>query len=61
MAVSFPADFKFPGDDIRDRLLREVIVPTAKEHDLALTLMVGVRRGVNPELREAVMAWDEPM
>ncbi len=53
MAVSLPADFKFPSDDIRDRLLREVILPVAKEHDLALTLMVGVRRGVNPELREA--------
>jgi len=34
-------------------LLREVILPTAKEHRLALTLMVGVRRGVNPQLRDA--------
>ena len=53
MAVSLPADFQFPADDIRDRLLREVVLPTAKEHGLTLTLMVGVRRGVNPELREA--------
>ena len=53
MAVSLPADFKFPADDVRDRLLREVILPAAKDHKLALTLMVGVRRGVNPELREA--------
>lgn len=53
MAVSLPADFRFPSDDIRDRLLREVILPTAKEHGLTLTLMVGVRRGVNPNLREA--------
>jgi hypothetical protein len=53
MAVSLPADFKFPADDTRDRLLREVVMPTAKEHGLALTLMVGVRRGVNPRLREA--------
>jgi hypothetical protein len=53
MAVSLPADFRFPGDDIRDRLLREVILPAAKEHGLTLTLMVGVRRGVNPRLREA--------
>ena len=53
MAVSLPADFEFPADDVRDRLLREVILPAAKEHGLALTLMVGVRRAVNPELREA--------
>ncbi len=53
MGVSLPADFKFPADDTRDRLLREVVMPTAKEHGLAMTLMVGVRRGVNPLLREA--------
>src|SRR5215212_9839773 len=53
MALSLPPDFNFPGEDARDRLLREVILPTAQEHRLALTLMVGVRRGVNPQLREA--------
>jgi len=53
MALSLPPDFNFPADDARDRLLREVILPTAKEHRLALTLMVGARRGVNPQLREA--------
>jgi hypothetical protein len=34
-------------------LLREVVLPTVKEHDLALTLMVGVRRRVNPAMRDA--------
>lgn len=53
MGVSLPADFNFPADDARDRLLREVVLPTAQEHGLALTLMVGVRRRVNPKLREA--------
>jgi hypothetical protein len=53
MGVSLPADFKFPANDTRDRLLREVVLPTAREHGLALTLMVGVRRRVNPNLREA--------
>lgn len=53
MALSVPPDFNFPSEDARDRLLREVILPTAKEHRLALTLMVGVRRGVNPQLRNA--------
>src|SRR5215213_4240889 len=53
MALSLPPDFNFPSEDARDRLLREVILPTAKEHRLALTLMVGVRRGVNPQLHNA--------
>ncbi|HJP92479.1 MAG TPA: hypothetical protein VJ875_11015 [Pyrinomonadaceae bacterium] len=53
MALSLPADFKFPTNDARDRLLREVVLPTAIDHRLALTLMIGVRRGVNPNLREA--------
>ena len=53
MGVSLPAEFKFPAADTRDRLLREVVLPTTKEHGLTLTLMVGVRRRVNPNLREA--------
>jgi hypothetical protein len=53
MGVSLPSDFKFPADDHRDQLLREVVLPTAEEHGLALTLMIGVRRRVNPKLREA--------
>lgn len=53
LAASLPPDFESPSDDIRDSSLREVVLPTAKEHGLPLTLMVGVRRGVNPELREA--------
>ncbi|HEX6731045.1 MAG TPA: hypothetical protein VF074_13565 [Pyrinomonadaceae bacterium] len=53
MAVSLPAEFEYPADDIRGRLLSDVVLPTAKEHGLTLTLMVGVRRAVNPNLREA--------
>jgi hypothetical protein len=53
MGVSLPAEFKFPDDGTCDRLLREVVLPAAKEHGIALTLMVGVRRRVNPNLREA--------
>ena len=53
LAASLPADFRFPDDDMRNRLLREVVLPVAKDHGLALTLMIGVRRGVNPALREA--------
>jgi hypothetical protein len=48
-----PADFQYPSNDSREWLLDEVVLPAAKEHGLALTLMIGVRRGVNPGLREA--------
>ena len=53
LAVSLPAEFEFPRDDARTRLLREVVLPAAREHRLAFALMVGVRRGVNPALRSA--------
>jgi hypothetical protein len=53
MAVSLPADFKFPDNNAQAWILREVVLPTAREHGLALALMVGVRRGVNPALRVA--------
>ncbi|PYS70285.1 MAG: glucuronate isomerase [Acidobacteria bacterium] len=53
MAVSLPADFEYPADDERTQLIREVILPTAHEHNLSLALMMGVRRGVNPALRAA--------
>src|ERR1044071_5409552 len=53
MAVSLPDDFKYPDADARDRVIREVVLPTAREHSLPFALMVGVRRGVNPSLRMA--------
>src|ERR1043166_7713197 len=53
MAVSLPDDFNFPAADARDRLIREVVLPTAREHNLPFALMIGVRRQVNPALRVA--------
>ena len=53
LAVSLPPDFKFPADDVTTKLLREVVMPTAREHKLAFAAMIGVRRGVNPLLRSA--------
>jgi hypothetical protein len=53
MAVSLPDDFDYPAEGARDRLIREVVLPTAREHNLSFALMVGVRRGVNPALRAA--------
>ncbi len=53
MAVSLPDDFDYPASDARDRVIREVGLPTARAHALPFALMGGVRRGVNPALREA--------
>ena len=53
MAISLPAEFQYPKDDDRTQLLREVVLPTARDHSIAMALMIGVRRGVNPALRSA--------
>ena len=53
MAVSLPDDFHYPASDARGRVIREVVLPTARAHSLPFALMVGVRRGVNPALRMA--------
>ena len=53
LAVSLPDDFNFPDDTLRSRLLREVILPTCREHKIPFAMMIGVRRAVNPALRVA--------
>lgn len=53
MAVSLPDDFQYPDRDVRDRIIRDVVLPTSREHRLPFALMIGVRRGVNPPLRMA--------
>lgn len=53
MAVSLPDDFDHASKDARNLLIREVVLPTGREHKLPFALMVGVRRGVNPALRSA--------
>ena len=53
MAVSLPDSFTFPAGDARTMLLREAVLPVCRELGLPLSLMIGVRRGVNPALRSA--------
>jgi hypothetical protein len=53
MAVSLAADFVYPDDSHRTRLIREVVLPAGREHGLPFSMMIGVRRAVNPHLREA--------
>jgi hypothetical protein len=53
MAVSLPDTFQFPEDTVRGRILREAILPSCREFDVPLSLMIGVRRQVNPRIRLA--------
>ena len=51
MACSLPDTFEFPSDTIGGRLLQEAVLSTCRELGLPLSLMVGVRKQVNPRLR----------
>jgi len=53
MAVSLPDTFQFPDDTVYGRILREAILPSCREFDIPLSLMIGVRRQVNPRIRLA--------
>jgi hypothetical protein len=53
MAVSLPDTFQFPAETIGNKLLTEAVLPSCRELDLPLSLMIGVRLQVNPRLRLA--------
>ncbi|HVG38139.1 MAG TPA: hypothetical protein VM870_02560, partial [Pyrinomonadaceae bacterium] len=53
LAASLSDDFQFPDDSHRTQMLRDVVLPLCREYALPLSLMVGVRRAVNPRLRLA--------
>lgn len=53
MAVSLPGDFVYPEDSARATLIRECILPVAREHNIPFAMMIGVKRQVNPRLRLA--------
>ena len=54
MAVSLPDTFQFPDErSITSRILSEAALPSCREFDLPMSLMIGVRRQVNPRLRLA--------
>jgi hypothetical protein len=53
MAVSLPDTFQFPDDSPRGRIFREAVLPSCQEFNLPLSLLIGVRRQVNPRLRLA--------
>jgi hypothetical protein len=53
MAVSLPDTFAFPQDTVGNKLLKDAVLPVCRELDLSLSLMIGVRKQVNPTLRLA--------
>ena len=53
MAVSLPDDFFFPVEDARTLLIRDAVLPSCREFNLPMALMIGVRRQVNPLLKNA--------
>jgi hypothetical protein len=53
MAVSLPDTFEYPKENTGNRLLRESVLPVCRELKLPLSLMIGVRRQVNPAIRLA--------
>jgi hypothetical protein len=53
LAMSLPDDFIYPAGHARDTILQKIILPVARDHDLPVSLMIGVRRRVNPALHAA--------
>ena len=51
MACSLPDAFEFPSDSVGGRLLQEAVLPAGRELNLPISLMIGVRKRVNPRLR----------
>ncbi len=48
--VSLTPDFAFPSDTPTARLIEHAILPHGREHGQAFAMMIGVRRGANPQL-----------
>jgi len=54
MAVSLPDTFVFPDErSLTSELLSDAVLPSCHEFGLPMSLMIGVRRQVNPRLRLA--------
>jgi hypothetical protein len=53
MAVSLSDGFRYPEESVLGRILHEAVLPTCRELDLPMSLMIGVRKQVNPRLRLA--------
>ena len=53
MAVSLSDAFQFPEESVSAKVLGEAVLPSCREFGLPMSLMIGVRRQVNPVIRLA--------
>lgn len=53
MAVSLPDSFQYPDSDVRTKLIAKAVLPACRELGIPVSMMIGVRRQVNPALRLA--------
>lgn len=53
MAVSLPWDFVYPEDSPRGRIIEECVLPVARDANKPFALMIGVKRQLNPGLKDA--------
>jgi len=53
MAVSLPPDFRLDDSSARSKLIFQAVLPVAREHNLPFAMMIGVKKGQNPQLRVA--------
>src|SRR5258708_13026954 len=53
MAVSLPDTFFYPAETLGNHLLAEAVLPSCRELDLPISLMIAVRLQANPVLRLA--------
>ena len=59
MAVSLPPDFQFPEESPRGKFIAQCVLPVCREHGLPFSMMIGVRKLVNPDLRLAGDSLDQ--
>ena len=53
MAVSLSDTFRFPEESVTSKILAEAVLPACREFGMPMSLMIGVRRQVNPAIRLA--------
>ena len=53
LMVSLPPEFQFPDESLCARLLEKAVLPHCREFGVPFALMLGAKRGVNPQLRLA--------
>ena len=53
MAASLSETFQFPTETLASKILSEAVLPSCREFQIPMSLMIGVRRQVNPAIRLA--------